>query len=100
MKHAPRINYGFDKRPIVRVFEKNREYYYAHKAELLRRYRNKYVAICNEDIVDVDKDRTELLKRLRVIAAYKGAFVTQVTERPRVVYVPSYGLIERRKKSG
>lgn len=98
MKHAPRINYGFDKRPIVRVFEKNREYYYAHKQELLKRYRSKYIAIWNEKVIDVDRDRITLLKRVRAAIGNAPAFFTQVTERPRVVHVPSLSLIERPKK--
>ncbi len=99
MKHAPPIKFGFDRRPVTRIFEKNREYYYAHKAELLRKYRNKYIAISNEKITDVDKDRSTLLKRVRAAIGNAPAFFTQVTEHPRVVRIPSLSLIEPRPKS-
>ncbi len=95
MKYAPPVKGTLGRRD--RVFESNREYYYAHKAELLRRYRNKYVAIWNEDVADADKDRLALLRRVRATIGYKPVFVKQVSEHPRVVRIPSYALCPRPK---
>ncbi len=93
MKHAPPVKGTLGRRD--RVFESNREYFYAHKAELLRRYRNKYVAIWNEAVVDSDRDRLALLHRVRATIGYVPVFVKHVSEHPRVVRVPSYALRAR-----
>ncbi len=95
MKHAPPVKGTLGRRDTV--FEKNREYYYAHKAKLLRRYRNKYVAIWNEEVVDADKDRLALLRRVRATIGYKPVFVTQATEHPRIYHVPRYALLGKGK---
>ncbi|MBI5471918.1 MAG: hypothetical protein HY961_06190 [Ignavibacteriae bacterium] len=95
MKHAPPVKGTLGRHD--RVFESNREYYYAHKTELLRRYRNKYIAIWNEDVVDADKDRLALLRRVRASIGYEPVFVKQVTVHPRIVRIPSYALRARPK---
>ena len=90
MKYAPPLKGTLGRRD--RVFERNREFYYAHQTELLRRYRNKYVAIWNERVADADKDRTALLRRVRATIGYEPIFVKQVTAHPRIVRIPSYAL--------
>jgi len=97
MKNVFRNKSTFDRRPIIRLFEKNWDYYYEHRSELLRLYRNLYVAIWNEQVVDSDKDRLSLLRRVRATVGYKPVFVTKVTEHLRVVRVPSFALFHRRK---
>ena len=80
-------------------FEKNRAYFYAHKPQLIKQYRNKYIAIWNQQVVDADKDRLALLRRVRAAVGYKPVFVILATEHQRILRVPTYALLGRRKIS-
>lgn len=90
-----------DRRMVARYWanmrknERNREYYYAHKREILRRYRNKYIAISNEKIVDADADRIKLLDRVFDKLGDQPFFYTQVTDQPRVVRIPSHAVVRK-----
>ncbi len=88
------IRYRADQRQA----EKNRAYYYAHKAELLRKYKNKYIAINDGQVVEVDKDRSQLLDRMFKKFGDQPFFFTQVTEQPRIVRIPSYALRKTREQ--
>ena len=76
----------------VRQVERNRAYYHAHKHELLKLYKNKYVAINDNRVIDIDSDRSKLLDRMFQTYGDLPFFFTQVTEHPRVVRIPSYAL--------
>jgi hypothetical protein len=76
----------------IRQVERNRAYYHAHKHELLKRYKNKFIAINDDRVVDIDSDRSRLLDRMFQTYGDLPFFFTQVTDHPRVVRIPSYAL--------
>ncbi|MBI5473144.1 MAG: hypothetical protein HY961_12445 [Ignavibacteriae bacterium] len=79
----------------MRKNDKNQAYYQAHKREFLKKYRNKYVAISNEQLIDVDADRIKLLDRVFERVGNEPFFYAQVTEKPRVVLVPSHSILRK-----
>jgi hypothetical protein len=79
-------------RAAHRLAERNRRYYHAHKAEFLRKYKDKYIAIHNEQVIGVDASRSGLLNRMLKKFGDIPFFFTHVTVHPRVVHIPSYAL--------
>jgi predicted YcjX-like family ATPase len=73
--------------------ELNRKYYDAHREELLKKFRNKYIAISDRQVVAFDKDRNNLLDRVMEDYGDVPVFFTQVSLKPRVVHIPSYALV-------
>jgi hypothetical protein len=71
-----------------RANESNRRYYYRHKAEFLKEYKNKYIATSNNRLTDVDDDRASLLHRVFRTLGGRPFFYTQVTVQPRIVHIP------------
>jgi hypothetical protein len=82
-------------RAYMREFKKNMAYYEAHKRELLKKYRNKHIAVLNSQVIDVDKNQKALIGRLLNTVADEPFFIAEVTEKPRVVRLPSIRIIAR-----
>ncbi len=95
MNGKPKMNPHLSARYIAnrRANELNRRYYYQHKSEFLRRYKNKYVAISEKRLIDVDEDRIKLLDRVFEDFGETPVFFAHVTSKPRVVHIPSYALV-------
>lgn len=73
-----------DRAAYMREWRKNISYYENHKRELLKKYRNKWIAITNQEVLDVDKDRLALYDRVLKTVGDKPLFVTEVREKPRI----------------
>lgn len=96
MPTTTKRNRRMQDRAAQRLAERNRRYYHQHKAEFLRKYRDKYIAIHNEQVIGVDATRSGLLNRMFREYGDIPFFFTHVTERSRVVHIPSYALKKTR----
>lgn len=54
---------------------------------LLKQYAGKYVAICNEKLIDSDSDQVALLRRVRQEHPAKFVWIAPVNESPDEVYM-------------
>jgi hypothetical protein len=80
----------------MRAFKKNISFYDTHKRELLKKYRNKHIAILNKQVIDVDEDQRALFRRLlESVGDGEPFFVTEVLEKPRTVRLPSVKIIAK-----
>lgn len=67
-------------------WEREKEAFRQHHAELWRQYPGAYVAIHKGKLVDVDEDRVALLKRIDEQFPEKIVLIRQVREEPEIVY--------------
>ncbi len=61
----------------------------ANRARLLRRYRDQYVAIDRNRVIDHDRDFAALARRVFARVGARPVFIPKVTAEERVVHVPS-----------
>lgn len=61
----------------------------ANRARLLRRYRDEYVAIDRNRVIDHDPDFDALARRVFARLGARPVFIPKVTAEERVVHVPS-----------
>jgi hypothetical protein len=61
----------------------------ANRARLLRRYRDQYVAIDRNRVIDHDRDFDALARRVFTRLGARSVFIPKVTAEERVVRVPS-----------
>jgi len=66
----------------MRWFEENRE-------RLLRRYRDQYVAVDRNQVIDHDRDFDMLARRIFAKLGTRPIFIPKVTAEERVVRIPS-----------
>jgi hypothetical protein len=77
----------------VRQWESDASYFDTHKPQLLRKYRNKYVAIWRGKVVDTDEDRVALTERVYSRYGYKPIFFAEVTAKPKPVIFPNITIL-------
>jgi len=67
----------------LKQFEKNQKWYWSHFSQLLKKHREKFVAISRESLAGVDKDIAKLRDKLEGEGVDLGStYVEYVTERP------------------
>ena len=79
----------------MNIFNKNRAYYYRHKGRLLKKYRGKYIAIWNEEVIGVDKNLESLNEISYGLFGNKPIFFTKASERPETVRFPSINVVHK-----
>ncbi|MBI5471191.1 MAG: hypothetical protein HY961_02465 [Ignavibacteriae bacterium] len=87
------------RRAYMREFRKNIAYYEAHKQQLLKKYRNKFIAVAGEQVIDADTNRIALLGRVFHAIGNDPVFITEVLRHPRVYRVPSLALFNKPKNA-
>ena len=71
------------------TFERERAAFERLKPELLKTHRGKFVAVVNEQVVDVDSDRVKLVLRVYDRFGYRPIYVQLVKEHPPRLRLPS-----------
>ena len=71
------------------TFERERAAFERLKPELLKTHRGKFVAVVNEQVVDVDTDRVKLVLRVYDRFGYRPIYVQLVEEHPPRLRLPS-----------
>ncbi|MDQ7850856.1 MAG: hypothetical protein QN152_03115 [Armatimonadota bacterium] len=71
----------------------SRRWFEANRHRLLRRYRDRYVAIDRGRVIDHDRDFDALARRVFARVGTRPVFMPKVTAEERVVSVPSPRLI-------
>jgi hypothetical protein len=71
------------------IIEASKKYYLKNKKEIEKNYIGKFIAIIDARIVDVDKDFSELSKKVYKRYGYKTIFMTYVSEKDQIVKAPS-----------
>ncbi len=79
----------------VRENAENRKYYHARERTLLGKYRNQYVAIAEQRVIDADADRDLLLERMFKKLGKKPFFYARVTEHPRILRIRSHSMLRK-----
>ena len=72
-----------------RQLQRERAAFEALKPELLKKYADKFVAILDGQLVDVDDDKSTLAKRVYAKFGYRTLLLTEVRETRRVAYFDS-----------
>jgi len=73
----------------ARGLAESMRWFEANRARLLRRYRDQYVAIDRNRVVDHDRDFAPLARRVFARLGARPVFIPKVTAEERVVRVPS-----------
>ena len=71
------------------AFERERAAFERLKPELLKTHRGKFVAVVNEQVVDMDTDRVKLVLRVYDRFGYRPIYVQRVEEYPPRRRLPS-----------
>jgi PHD/YefM family antitoxin component YafN of YafNO toxin-antitoxin module len=71
------------------AFERERAAFERLKPELLKTHRGKFVAVVNEQVVDMDTDRVKLVLRVYDRFGYRPIYVQLVEEHPPRRRLPS-----------
>ena len=95
MRGRTKVSRDAKRRTYMLEFNKNIAFYEAHKSELLKRYRNRYVAILNQNVIDADENDTTLTRRLLQSYSDEPFLIAEVTKTPRVVQLPSVRVVAR-----
>jgi len=67
----------------MKEFERNQKWYIENFKSILREYRDKFVAIWNQRIIDADTDLEKLSKSVKgKIHGAKGVYVGYVSDEP------------------
>jgi len=70
-------------------FESAKEYYRKAKEQLLKKYRGKYIAIFNNQVIDSDEDFSKLAQRVYEKLGYRDIYMPRVDLKEEVVRIPS-----------
>ncbi len=97
MRGRTKVSRDARRRTYMREFNKNIAFYELHKSELLKKYRNKFIVIAKQNVVDADKDRVALIDRSYESMADEPWFFTEVLVKPRVYRVPSIDMFRKRR---
>ncbi|MBC8448082.1 MAG: hypothetical protein H8D78_10045 [Chloroflexi bacterium] len=76
------------RRQDLGAFEQERRAFERLKPELLRMYRDQWVAIYQGNVVEVGQERSQVLDRVYDRFGYVPVYVQQVEEQPRVYKLP------------
>jgi hypothetical protein len=79
---------------FVKAIDKEWRFYQSHKAEFLKKYRNKYVAIRNGEVIGVGKDYAKLMDEVRAEYGQVPILFHRVVEREPVYRVPHNRLVK------
>lgn len=71
------------------IIERGQDYLKSHLEQLLQHYEGHYIAILNDQIVDADKDISELAGRVYHKFGYQTIFMPFVSKEPDVTFVLS-----------
>ena len=64
-------------------FEKNQAWLQTHLPRLLKKYRNLFIAVWNQDVIDKDDTLENLTKRIhKKFKNSKGIYVQYITDKP------------------
>lgn len=77
------------------VFDEARRYFEEQKQSLLEQFAGRYVAIIHAQVVDSDADFGELAIRVYERFGYRAIYMPFVSERRRVVRIPSPRIVTR-----
>ncbi len=77
---------------FAKAIDKEWRFYQAHKTEFLKKYRNKYVAIRNGEVLGVGKDSAELKEKVWAEYGHVPILFHRVLEREPVYRVPNVKL--------
>ncbi len=78
---------------FARAIMKESSFYQAHKAELLKKYRNKHVAIRNGEVIGFGNDSAKLMDKMWAEYGDVPILFTQVLEREPRYFVPHAKLL-------
>ncbi len=89
------INQYLNKRQkmFARAIMKESSFYHAHKAELLKKYRNKHVAIRNGEVIGFGNDSAKLMNRMWAKYGHVPILFKQVLEHEPRYSVPHAKLL-------
>jgi hypothetical protein len=73
----------------IELFRLNQMYFEEHRAELLTKYKNKFVAIWNRRVVDFDEDKIKLARRVYEEIGYLPIYIQKVQKEIPTVRIPS-----------
>lgn len=73
----------------VKVLELGKRYFEHNKETLLKKHRNKYIAIFNNKVVGFDKDFSRLAERIYKKFGYQTIYMPFVSEQKKIVKIPS-----------
>ncbi len=79
---------------FVKAIDKEWRFYQAHKTEFLKKYRNKYVAIRNGEVIGVGDDSAKLMNKVRTEYGHVPILFHRVVEREPVYRVPHAKLVK------
>lgn len=79
---------------FVKAIDKEWRFYQSHKAELLKKYRNKYVAIRNGEVIGVWDDYAKLMDEVRAEHGQVPILFHRVVEREPIYRVPHNRLVK------
>ncbi len=74
---------------FVKAIRKELQFYEAHKAEFLKKYRNKYVAIRDGEVLAAGKDSSKLMDEVWAKHGHVPILFHQVVEREPRYRVPN-----------
>jgi len=75
------------------AFEEDAAYYEANRKPFLSEYEGKYIAIINRQVVDSDREFSQLAKRVYEKYGYRDILMTRVDAELKVVRIPSPRLV-------
>lgn len=73
----------------INMLELSKKYFEKHKANLIKRYKSKYIAISNNKVVGSDKDFSKLAQRIYKKYGYQTIYMPFVEEKEEIVKIPS-----------
>ncbi len=74
------------------IIKAEKKIFDSKKEQLLEKYEDKYVAMINGEVVDSDKEFSDLAKRVYETHGYKAIFMSRVTRHEKVHRIPSVKL--------
>jgi len=71
------------------VLELGKKYFEVNKKDLLKKHKDRYIAIFNNKVVGSDKDFSKLAQRVYKKFGYQTIYMPLVSEQKRIVKIPS-----------
>jgi hypothetical protein len=91
--------YGVNKMPLtaaktlsrskMELFQLNKLFFDKNKNDLLKKYKNMFVAIWDEKVVDFDEDKIKLARRVYEEIGYLPIYIQKVQKEIPTVRIPS-----------
>ena len=70
-------------------FEEAVKFFNANKERLVKDYKNKFIAIVDNEVVDFDEDFSGLAERVYKKYGYRSIYMPKVTREPEVAHIPT-----------